>query len=156
MAEDLSRDAVVKALTAVFDEVFEHHHGIFIDKGTTLFESIGTLSAAEASRSASPRSASIAAHVDHLRFYMDVLEAHMTGKDAGTVDWQAIWRDTRDVSPERWDEIRAKLRASLQRVRALMADPEAWSRDTQFEGVLAISVHTAYHLGAIRQIIRSI
>ena len=156
MSDFASRETIVTSLSDVLDEVFEHHHGIFIDKGTSLFESIDGLTAVQASRAASKGSASIAAHVDHMRFYLDVLEAHMRGEAPSKLDWQQIWRDTREVTPERWDAIRARLRDSVRRVRARVADPAAWARDTQFEGALAIAVHTAYHLGAIRQVIRGI
>lgn len=156
MPDTVTRDLVARNLAAVLDEAFEHHHGIFIDKGTSLFESIHGLSAAEASHAASKSSASIAAHVDHARFYLDVLEAVMRGETVGKVDWQEIWRNTRTVTPEQWDAIRARMRASYERVRERLADSAAWEQDAQFEGALAIAVHTAYHLGAIRQIIRSL
>ena len=156
MPDSVSHDLIARNLTAVLDEAFEHHHGIFIDKGTSLFESIDGLSAAEASHAASKGSASIAAHVDHARFYLDVLEAVMRGETVGKVDWQEIWRNTRTVTPEQWNAIRARLRASYGRLRERLADPAAWERDAQFEGALAIAVHTAYHLGAIRQVIRSL
>lgn len=150
MADTIPLKSVMEAVTALLDETFEHHHGIFLDKGTSLFDTIDGLTAAQASRAASSRSATIAAHVDHLRFYMDVLEAYMLGQPDGKVDWRQIWETTHTVTPEQWDAIRSRLRESYRRVRAKVEDPKAWANDSQL-GAIAIVVHTSYHLGAIRQ-----
>ena len=85
MSDTIPRDLVISNLRDVLDEAFEHHHGIFLDQGTALFESIEALDATAASRSVSSSSASIAAHVDHLRFYLDVLERHMRGEEVGSL-----------------------------------------------------------------------
>lgn len=154
MAETTPLKDVVEAVTDLLDETFEHHHGIFLDKGTSLFDTIDRLSAAEASRSVSNESGTIAAHVDHVRFYMEVLENYMTGKPDGKVDWRHIWETTRTVTPEQWDAIRSRLRETYRRVRVLVEDPKAWADKKQL-GAIAIVVHTSYHLGAIRQALRA-
>jgi hypothetical protein len=137
----------------LFDEAFERHSGMFLDKGTTLFETLGALDAAAASRAVGPDSGSIAAHVEHIRFYLDVAESYWLGQPPEAVDWKAIWRSTRAVTPERWEVLRAELRASHARVRARLANPETWPAGTHPGDVMTFTVHTAYHLGAIRQIL---
>lgn len=50
--EQISVDRFAKGMFAVPDETFETHHGIFIDKGTSLFETLSDVSSQEASRAA--------------------------------------------------------------------------------------------------------
>lgn len=140
-------------LLPLFDEAFETHTGIFLDKGTTLFETIDALDAAAASRAVGPDSATIAAHVEHVTFYLDVAEQYVLGTLQGKPDWKAIWRTTRAVTPERWDEIRAALRASHARVRARWVTPGGWPASITPADLAAFFTHTAFHLGAIRQIL---
>ena len=56
-------------------ETFENVHGI-LDKGTSLFETLAQISADQASQPMG-NCATIAAHVAHTRYYMDVLEDRM-------------------------------------------------------------------------------
>jgi hypothetical protein len=137
-------------LFAVLDETFERVTGIYLDKGTSLFETLAAITAAEASEPISPSCASIAAQVNHVRYYLEVLAGYMRQQPPESVDWPASWRVTA-VSPEAWDSLRADLRATYQQVRALLESFEAWDGDEDISGALAIVVHTAYHLGEIRQ-----
>ena len=50
-----------------------------------------------------------------------------------------------------WDELKGQLRASYESVRALVRNTEDWAGENELGGALAIVVHTAYHLGEIRQ-----
>jgi len=147
--------SVAADLLTLFDEAFDKHTGIFLDKGTTLFETIDTLDAAAASRSVGPGSGSIAAHVEHVAFYLGVAEAYVLGTIEGRPDWKAIWRDTHAVTPERWDAIRADLRAVHARIRARYATPGGWPASATPADLASFVVHTAYHLGAIRQILHA-
>jgi uncharacterized damage-inducible protein DinB len=134
----------------LLDEAFEQHHGIFLDKGTSLFQTLDDVSAEQASRTASPKSASIAAHVKHVTFYLNVLHAYMQNMKLGKVDWKEIWRSTKAVSPEQWDVLKKELRESYHHVLDTLEDMDDWN-ETAIAGSLAILAHTAYHLGAIRQ-----
>lgn len=145
--------AAATTLLPLFDEAFTTHAGIFLDKGTSLFETIGALDAAAASRAVGPGSASIAAHVEHVTYYLDIGERYVLGTLQGRPDWAAIWRDTRVVTPERWDAIRAALRASHDRVRARFVTPGGWPANVTAADLAAFVAHTAFHLGAIRQIL---
>src|SRR5262245_42936607 len=137
-------------LYAVLEETFERVQGIYLDKGTSLFETLAAVSAEEASRPVSAGCASIAAQVGHVRFYLEVLERYMRGEAVGTVDWQASWRPT-SVTPEEWTALRERLVAAYRSVSALMRGFETWEGEDEIGGALAIAVHTAYHLGEIRQ-----
>jgi hypothetical protein len=66
-------------------------------------------------------------------------------------DWGKIWRETNTVTPEQWEALKHDLRASYDRIKGLIADTPAWSSEQHIGGAIAVIVHTAYHLGEIRQ-----
>jgi len=142
----LFRDAVLGLLEEAIDQV----HGAFLDEGTSLFETLATISADEASRPISPRCATIAAQVKHVAYYLDVVEQYARGTLAGPVDWDDIWRTTAAVTPDEWAAIQAQLRESYQRARALVSEETHWDTDRKIGGAIALVAHTAYHLGEIR------
>src|SRR5262245_17298113 len=94
MAKQISLERFTTDLFDLLDETFEHVQGIYLDGGTSLFETLETISADEASRPVSARCASIAGQVNHVRFYLDVLENYIRGNPVGKVDWQASWNVT--------------------------------------------------------------
>lgn len=137
-------------LFEILDETFEQVQGIYLNQGTSLFETLATVTAAEASRSISPHCASVAAQVNHVRYYLDVLSGYMRQQPPATVDWPASWHVT-TVSAAEWDDLRQSLRDTYQRVRSLLQSFETWDGEEDISGAFAIVVHTAYHLGEIRQ-----
>ena len=145
-----------KALLAALQETFSEVQGMYLDKGTTLYETLDGVSAAEASKAISPRSATIAAQVEHVRFYLDVLEDYMrTGVDK-TNNWREIWETVGEVTPEEWEDMKQRLRQSHERVLAMINSFDTWDGKYDIAGALSILVHTAYHLGGIRQALGAI
>ena len=139
-----------KALLACLDETFANVRGIYLDKGTTLYETLASVSAAEASQAISPSSATIAAQVEHIRFYLDVLDDYMrTGVDK-TNNWREIWETVSAVTPDEWEDTKRRLRESHDRVMKTINSFETWDGKYDMGGALSILVHTAYHLGGIR------
>jgi hypothetical protein len=151
MPKQIVLERFTKELFELLDETFEHVHGVYLDKGTSLFETLDHLSAEQASRPVSDGCASLAAQVAHVRFYLFVLENHMLHKEIGPVDWQEIWRTTKAVTPEEWAALKQQLKETYQRVLALLQSFDTWEGEHDIAGSLAILVHTAYHLGEIRQ-----
>lgn len=140
-----------QALYILLDETFDSVRGIFLDKGTSLFETLATISAEEASVPVGGKCATLAAQVKHVAFYLDVLEKAVRTQKNEPVDWGQIWRETNAVTPEEWETIKADLRASYNRLKALIADMPAWTNAFEIGGAIGAIVHTAYHLGEIRQ-----
>jgi hypothetical protein len=138
-------------LFEILDETFEQVHGIYLDKGTSLFETLATISAEEASRPVSATCATLAAQVEHVRFYLNVLEDLILGNNIGKVDWGEIWRTTSAVTSDEWEASKQRLKTSYERVLSLMKGFDTWEGENDVGGSLAIVVHTAYHLGEIRQ-----
>jgi hypothetical protein len=67
------------------------------------------------------------------------------------VDWGEIWRTVGAVTPEEWDAIRAELREAYNRILKLIEDTPEWPNARYLGGGIATIVHTAYHLGEVRQ-----
>ena len=133
------------------EETFEaKHHGIFLDKGTSLFETLETVSAQEASIPVGGKCASLAAQVAHVTFYIESFERFALQGDNSPRDWGKIWRTVEKVTPEEWDEYKRKLNDAYLRMDKLFHENQLWNEDT-IGGAMAIVVHTAYHLGEIRQ-----
>jgi hypothetical protein len=142
---------ITQNLLDVLDEAFVTHHGIFLDKGTSLFETLDTITAEEASIPVGGKCATLAAQVAHVNFYLEVLEAYILKQDNGSVDWGEIWRRVNAVSPEEWKDYQGQLRETYQRIISMLQAWEDWNDERPIGGALAIAVHTAYHLGEIRQ-----
>lgn len=151
MSSQISVESFRTLLLDLFTETFEQVQGIYLDRGTSLFETLATISAGEASRPVSATCASLAAQVEHTRFYVDVMEDYLKGQPPENVDWGDIWRTVEAVTPDEWDASKQRLQASYQRVRALVQTIDTWEGDSPLYDGLAIVVHTAYHLGEIRQ-----
>ncbi|MFL5807344.1 MAG: DinB family protein [Roseiflexaceae bacterium] len=150
MSKQTALEQFKDTLFIALDETFEQVHGIYLDKGTSLFETLATITAEEASRPVSATCASIAAQVDHVRFYLDVLERYMQNQAVGKVDWQESWQ-LKAVTLEEWDALKRRLKETYQRILTTMKGLETWDGENEIGGALAILVHTAYHLGEIRQ-----
>ena len=140
-----------QALYGLLDEAFDNVHGYFLDRGTSLFETLADISAEEASIPVGGKCATLAAQVKHVAFYLDVAEKAVRTGQYERVDWGQIWRETREVTPEEWDAIKTGLRESYNRIKALVADQAEWPSEREIGGAIAFIVHTAYHLGEIRQ-----
>ena len=139
------------ALLALLDEAFDNVHGYFLDQGTSLFETLTTISASEASMPGGGSCATLAAQVKHIAFYLDVLEESVRTQTFTPQDWGEIWRTTGAVTDQAWAGLQDDLRDSYQRIQALIKDTDAWSSERVIGGAMATVVHTAYHLGEIRQ-----
>ncbi|RIK39910.1 MAG: hypothetical protein DCC55_16715 [Chloroflexi bacterium] len=151
MSTQIQTEHFTQALYNLLDEVFDHVHGYFLDKGTSMFETLATVSAEEASVPVGGKCATLAAQVKHTAFYLEVVDRNVRSGTYEQVDWGEIWRTTSAVSPDEWAAIQGRLRAAYDGIRALLADMPAWSNEQSIGDVIATVVHTAYHLGEIRQ-----
>jgi hypothetical protein len=150
MTENFNPSDFANPLLALLEETFESHHGIYLDKDTSLFQTLDNITAAQASIPVGGKCASLAAQVAHVTFYIECFERFALENDTGPVDWGEIWRTVEKVTPEEWDKLRADLKNAYGRIRQLFHENELWNEDT-IGGSLSIVVHTAYHLGEIRQ-----
>jgi DinB superfamily len=151
MTPQTSPDQLQKIALQFLEETFGTHHGIYLDKGTSFLETLDGVTAEAASERATAGTASIAAHVKHVVFYMDVLERAIRGDEVGKVNWREIWENDQPVSRDAWIAQVAALRAEYAKVLRMLSDAAMWEREDALGEFMAIAVHSAYHLGAIRQ-----
>jgi hypothetical protein len=151
MTTQIQAEHFTNAIYNLLDEIFDNVHGYCLDKGTSLSETLVTISAEEASVPVGGKCATLAAQVKHVAFYLDVLEQNIRTQQYERVDWGKIWRETSAVTPEEWAAIKAQLRESYDRIKRLVADTNDWPSEDHIAGAIAVIVHTAYHLGEIRQ-----
>jgi hypothetical protein len=151
MASDIPQEFIVQQLNDFLDESFEKVYGIYLDKNTSLFETLDQITAEEASYQPCEACASIAAHVKHITFYLTVSERYMFTSDDFRSDWAEIWRTTHAVTAPEWDAIRSELKDTYRSFREKMTTITDWNNERAFGGAWAVVVHTAYHLGEIRR-----
>ena len=123
----------------------------YLDHGTGLFDTLDKLSVEQATRPITEGGTSVASQVKHLRFYIDVLEQIMDGATV-EADWPDSWQ-VGEVTPEVWNTLKAELRTGYARLSQRLNTLENWG-DEEVGDSMAILVHSAYHLGALRQIVR--
>jgi len=151
MPTQIQAQHFTNALYALLDETFGNVQGYFLDKGTSMFETLATISAEEASASVGGKCATLAAQVKHVAFYLDVVERNLRSGTFHRVDWGEIWRTVGAVSPAEWASIRSELRESTNRIQALIRETQEWPDERQNGVAVAAVVHAAHHLGEIRQ-----
>jgi len=119
-----------------------------------LLASLDTLSASAASVTYDG-GASIAAHVDHLRYGLWLLNRWITGETAPwtSADWTASWKKTK-VSDAEWRSLRDELRREATVWTEALRTPREVG-DRELAWIVGSVAHLAYHFGAIRQMDRS-
>lgn len=122
-----------------------------LDQKTGLFDTLESLTFTQASKRVND-APSIAAHCEHIRFYNDLLIGGLQGKTFGKIDWKQTWL-LQSVSDEEWQALRGKLKEQYREMMVLLESFTTWD-DYKVGDPMAILAHTAYHLGAIRQLLR--
>ena len=89
----------------LLEETFEKVNGYYLDKNTSLLETLSTISAAKASIAVGGQCASLAAQVKHTTFYLQVVEGAMRDPNSPAADWGKIWSETNVVTDQEWKEI---------------------------------------------------
>jgi len=118
-----------------------------------LLRSLDRLSAEDASES-SDGGATIAAHVDHLRYGLSLMNRWSGGENPFTdANWSKSW-ETTSVSEDEWKQLRTGLADEAHRWLTAVGTPRE-VMEIELNGMVGSIAHMAYHLGAIRQIDRA-
>jgi hypothetical protein len=149
---------ITNTLSTLFNELANgaaKDGGYMLNPGDEgLLRALDRISAADASAPTATGS-SIAAHVDHVRYGLSLMNLWSQGENPfGSADWSASWRKTQ-VSDDEWRTLRSDLRHEADRWLAVVGAP----RDVgaiELNGMFGSIAHFAYHLGAIRQIKQSL
>lgn len=117
-----------------------------------LLGTLADLDAVAASQPGRPGGPSIAAHVEHLRWSLANVNATIRGAE-WQPDWSASWSVV-SVDESAWKALRKEIEREFADLRsALESEPDV--RDPMMlRGVLALAPHAAYHLGAIRVLVK--
>jgi hypothetical protein len=147
-------DDLKRSLPSLFSELVHGapETGAFVLNGGDqgLLASLDRLSAAAASASHSG-GATIAAHADHLRYGLSLMNRWAAGENPfDDADWSGSWRTT-SVSETEWQDLRARLRHEVELWYSALQTPRDIS-GVELDDVIGSIIHLAYHLGAVRQI----
>ncbi len=141
-------------LVGLFREAYEGNwrgaETYFVDNrpGAGLLDTLGLLTAAEASQVVVPGTSTIVGHVVHLTIGMAATREELDG-GRPEVDWEATWtRQTMD--DEAWEAAQAALRQESEGLLARFRD-RAWE-EPLMEALAYSTAHAAWHLGAVRQL----
>jgi hypothetical protein len=148
---------ISKTLGVLFSELVDGastQGGYMLNGGDEgLLRSLEKLSAADAS-ACTPSGSSIAAHVDHVRYGLSLMNRWSQGENPfDSADWSVSWRNTH-VSEAEWRHRISELRAEAARWLDVVRTPRDVD-EIELNGLLGSIAHLAYHLGAIRQINQS-
>jgi len=148
-----------RALGKLLSEIFDGPPGseaYLLNPGDPgLLRQLESIDARAASTRPMPGKTTIAAHVDHVHYGLTLLNRWAAGENPwGDADWNASWQHTA-VTADQWRTLRDSLRQQAEAWRKHVATRAAWD-DTSAAGALSSAAHTAYHLGAIRQILAAL
>jgi hypothetical protein len=151
----INQDDFTSSLSALLKETFEstdtEFGTMYLDANTGFFATLEKIDAKKASRSASENSTTIAAHCEHTRFYLEFLCNYLNGNYM-IVDWKESW-NIKTVNEEEWTAVCGSLQKAYQMVIDTFAEIQTWNTH-KISGAMGILMHTAYHLSAIRQIMK--
>jgi hypothetical protein len=151
-------DDLAKTLATLFSELVfgaPSSGGYMLNAGDEgLLTSLDRLSAAAAS-AVTPTGSSVAAHVDHLRYGLSLMNRWHAGENPfEDADWSVSW-SKRTVADDEWRMLRADLRVEADRWLTALRTPRD-VQEIELNGMMGSIAHLAYHLGAIRQIDRTL
>lgn len=143
-------ESVAYILRETFEGSPEGQPSAYLDRGIGIFATLDGLSAADAS--ADFHGTTIAAQTEHAKFYLDRLCEFINGRTE-SVNWDASWL-IEEVNDVEWDALRSSVRHSYESTLRCLAEVPAWSGE-RVGMAIGMVAHTAYHLGAVRQIAKA-
>jgi hypothetical protein len=145
--------ALLKLISELFDGPPGSEAYILNPGDPGLLRQLETIDATTASNRPMPGKTTIAAHVDHVCYGLELLNRWVEGEENpwGDADWTASWKRG-VVSDQQWRALRDKLKDQSSRWSRAVAAKTDWD-DISAAGAISSAAHTAYHLGAIRQIL---
>lgn len=152
-----TNDTFKAALSNLLVELFDGPPGseaFVLNPGDPgLLKQLETIDADTASRRAFPGKTTIAAHVDHVNYGISLLNRWAAGEANpwADADWDASWKRG-VVTTEQWRTLRNRLAEQVATWQKAVSNRQEWDQ-LAAAGAIASAAHSAYHLGAIRQIL---
>src|SRR5579872_4841385 len=144
--------ALSKLLVEIFDGPPSDEAYLLNPGDPGLLHQLESMDARAASSRPMPGKTTIASHVHHVNYGLSLLNRWAAGDPNpwADADWNASWKHTTMTETE-WQSLRQDLRRQAQEWKNAVAARPDWD-DISAAGAIASAAHTAYHLGAIRQI----
>jgi len=143
-------ESVAYLVRETFEGSPEGQPSAYLDRGVGLFSTLEELSADAASREFG--GTTVAAQTEHAKFYLDRLCEFINGRTE-TVNWDDSWL-IEDVDDAEWTALQTAVRKAYTNSLQCLASPREWTQ-VQVGMAMGLVAHTAYHLGAIRQIAKA-
>ena len=140
-------EATAYLLRETFEGSPEGQPSAYLDRGVGLFSTLEELSAEQASREL--EGTTVAAQSEHAKFYLDRLCEFINGRTE-PVNWDDSWL-IEDVDDAEWTALQTAVRKAYMNSLQCLAGPHDWTQ-VQVGMAIGLVAHTAYHLGAIRQL----
>src|SRR5512141_1670136 len=138
-------------LHETFEGSPEGRASAYLDRGVGLLSTLDSVSADDASHPVG--SMTIAAQTEHAKFYLDRLCEFIQGRTE-KVNWEDSWL-IETVNEQEWDALRTTVKTSYGNALRCLADVSEWD-ELKIGMAMGLVAHTAYHLGAIRQLAKSV
>jgi len=144
-------ESVAYLLRETFEGSPEGQPSAYLDRGVGFFTTLADLSAQQASKEFGDTT--IAAQTEHAKFYLDRLCEFLDGRNE-RVNWEDSWL-IETVNDDEWSALQTSMRKAYEGALKCLASVDSW--DTTKAGMaIGLISHSAYHLGAIRQIVKSV
>jgi hypothetical protein len=148
--------ALSKMLTEIFDGPPGQEAYLLNPGDPGLLRQLDAIDAGAASKRPMPGKTTIASHADHLHFGLVLLNRWAAGESNPWegADWNASWQRTK-VTEDQWRTLRDGLRKETEKWQKVVTARTDWD-DMAASAALSTAAHTAYHFGAIRQILAAL
>jgi len=151
--DSLFQRGLAKILTEIFDGPPGSEAYLLNPGDPGMLAQLETIDAAAASARPMPGKTTIASHVDHVWYGFTLMNRWAAGDEQAfaEADWSASWQRG-VVNDNEWRDLCGRLRRETEAWRKTVATRSDWD-EVAAVGVISSAAHTAYHLGAIRQIL---
>lgn len=152
-SDSLFQRALSKLLVEIFDGPPGSEAYLLNPGDPGLLRQLDAISASAASGRPMAGKTTIAAHADHVHFGLALLNRWAAGEANpwADADWSVSWKRA-VVTDDQWKTLRDNLRRAALAWQQAVQIRTDWD-DITAAGALSSAAHTAYHLGAIRQIL---
>lgn len=120
---------------------------------TGMIAALENVSAEQASTPPGPGRTTAAAHAEHIRFTLKYMNGMFRGEKP-QVDWADSWK-VQKVNEAEWESLRSEIKHEYKRLLEFTEQKPFW-REQGLAAMIHNVGHTAYHAGAIRQILKGV
>jgi hypothetical protein len=151
----------LKALRTLLDETMfgaKPNWSFVINAGEPgLIATLKGLTAAQASRLPGAGRKPIVSHANHVLYGYELINRAVAGdaKAFAEADWTVAWK-LEQVTESEWSTLLERLETQGRKVMAIAENLPREMDEIMLTGLFGSAAHNAYHLGAIRQILRDL